>query len=487
MTTLTGSRALGFQTLDDEVRLDDVPVRGEVPAWLTGSLVRTTPALLDIAGKGIGHWFDGRAMLNCFRFADGKVGYHNRYLPTRSYEAARAGWNDRLLTCSSDPCTHLGQRLTLFFDPSRFSEPNVNIVKIGGRYIAATENPMPVEFDPATLGMLGHVNLRSSRREFHGSFAHPHFDPENGEMISYVTRVGLRSTHRIVAIEPDTLRRREIGSVPAGFSPSYMHSFAMTENYVVLVRQPLTYRLAPVLRTGKFQDAFRWNPERGTRYDVIDRRTGSLQGSYHGEPVFYWHQINAFERESPDGGGTEIALDLIASDRPDSLWDLDLVKLRDPGHRPLFYGDMRRFRIPVTTGGPVTDEPLADVRAEFPTINYARNHMRDYRFTYAPAYSGPDSDWFDELIKVDVTTGETLHWSEPGCYPSEPVVVPVPAEHAGDASGAEDAVVILNVVLDSRSGRSFLLVLDGETFTELARAELPHHIPFNFHQQYLGA
>lgn len=475
MTTLTGSRVLGFQTLDDEVRRGDVPVTGAVPAWLTGSLVRTTPALLDIAGRGIGHWFDGRAMLNCFWFADGKVSYANRYLPTKSYEAARAGWNDRLLTCSSDPCAHLGQRLTLFFDPSRFSEPNVNIVKVGNRHLATTENPMPVEFDPATLDMLGHVDLRGSSREMHGSFAHPHFDLDTGEMITYVTRVGLPFTYRVVAIEPDTLRRREIGSVAAGLSPSYMHSFAMTENYVVLVRQPLVYKMLPVLRTGKFQDAFRWHPERGTRYDVIDRRTGKLQGSYHGDPVFYWHQINAFEQDG------QILLDLIASDRPDSLWDLDLVKLRDPAHRPLFYGDMRRFRIPIAEGGPVTDEVLADVRAEFPTINYARYHTKDYRYTYAPAYSGPDSDWFDELIKVDVTTGETRHWGEPGCYPSEPVVVPVPGE------SAEDAVVILNVVLDSHSGRSFLLVLDGTTFTEIARAELPHHIPFNFHQQYLGA
>jgi len=157
-----------------------------------------------------------------------------------------------------------------------------------------------------------------------------------------------------------------------------MHSFAMTENYVVLVRQPLVYKMLPVLRTGKFQDAFRRHPERGTRYDVIDRPTGNLQGSYQGDPVFYWHQINAFEQDG------QILLDLIASDRPDSLWDLDLVKLRDPAHRPLFYGDMRRFRIPITTRGPVTDERLADVRAEFPTINYARNHTRDYQFTYAP-------------------------------------------------------------------------------------------------------
>ena len=46
---------------------------------------------------------------------------------------------------------------------------------------------------------------------------------------------------------------------------------------------------------------------------------------------------------------------------------------------------------------------------------------------------------------------------------------------------------MLSVVLDARAGRSFLLVLDAGTFEELARAEVPHHIPFGFHGQFFGS
>ena len=49
---------------------------------------------------------------------------------------------------------------------------------------------------------------------------------------------------------------------------------------------------------------------------------------------------------------------------------------------------------------------------------------------------------------------------------------------------AEDAGVVLSVVLDVNAGRSFLLVLDAGSFEEIARAEAPHHIPFGFHGQY---
>jgi carotenoid cleavage dioxygenase-like enzyme len=46
--------------------------------------------------------------------------------------------------------------------------------------------------------------------------------------------------------------------------------------------------------------------------------------------------------------------------------------------------------------------------------------------------------------------------------------------------------VALSVVLDTRSGLSFLLVLDAESWTELARAEVPQHVPLGFHGQFFG-
>jgi carotenoid cleavage dioxygenase-like enzyme len=50
----------------------------------------------------------------------------------------------------------------------------------------------------------------------------------------------------------------------------------------------------------------------------------------------------------------------------------------------------------------------------------------------------------------------------------------------------EDAGVILAVVLDSTADRSYLLVLDAQDFREIARAEVPQHIPFDFHGQFFG-
>jgi beta,beta-carotene 9',10'-dioxygenase len=71
-------------------------------------------------------------------------------------------------------------------------------------------------------------------------------------------------------------------------------------------------------------------------------------------------------------------------------------------------------------------------------------------------------------------------WQEANCYPGEPVFVAAPE------AIAEDAGAVLSVVFDSQIGTSFLLVLDGQPFEEIARIRLPQHIPFGFHGQFFG-
>jgi torulene dioxygenase len=42
-------------------------------------------------------------------------------------------------------------------------------------------------------------------------------------------------------------------------------------------------------------------------------------------------------------------------------------------------------------------------------------------------------------------------------------------------------------VLDGRTGTSYLIALDAADLRELARASLPHHVPFGFHGTFVRA
>jgi carotenoid cleavage dioxygenase-like enzyme len=113
---------------------------------------------------------------------------------------------------------------------------------------------------------------------------------------------------------------------------------------------------------------------------------------------------------------------------------------------------------------------------------------RRYRYAYAQRTGRTDATG---LVKVDVADGTEQVWREPRCFAGEPVFVPRATE-TGDAEEGRDAGtdeeddgIVLSVVLDADRERSFLLVLDGESFDERARAWLPHALPLGFHGEYV--
>ena len=64
-----------------------------------------------------------------------------------------------------------------------------------------------------------------------------------------------------------------------------------------------------------------------------------------------------------------------------------------------------------------------------------------------------------------------MTWHQPDLYPSEPIFVKNPANQNED-----DGIVMTNV-FDSKRQISLLLLLDAKSFTEVARIDLPCHIP----------
>jgi len=96
----------GFDDLTREIHEPKLPVDGDWPDWLSGTLIRNGPAQFSVGDQDYRHWFDGHAMLHAFRMANGTVSYRNRFLETQSRTEALAegGWR-RAKSCgrSSPP------------------------------------------------------------------------------------------------------------------------------------------------------------------------------------------------------------------------------------------------------------------------------------------------------------------------------------------------------------------------------------------------
>jgi beta,beta-carotene 9',10'-dioxygenase len=471
MSTVTEAPAVtagkGFESLDEETHLEGLPVRGDLPRWLQGSLLRTGPAKWDVGDRSMNHWFDGLAMLHRFSFADGQVSYANRFLQSRAYRAARENGKITYPEFATDPCRSLFQRVTAMFSPKLTDNANVNLVQLGERFISMTETPIPVQFDSRTLATAGVAYKPPGIL----TTAHPHVDRATGGMLNYAAKLGPRSSYRFFLLRPDRTKPEVLASKPVR-EPAYMHSFGLTERWLVLAEFPYVVNPLRLAFSGRpYIENYRWKPERGTRFHLFDRSTGDSVGPFEAEPRFGFHHVNSYEEDG------DVIVDVSAFADSQIVEDLYLERLR-AGRRPA-PNKLERFRIS-PGAGTVTSEALTDESIELPRINYGRCNERPYRYAWGVGL-GREASWLDRIVKADVVERRTSAWEEEGCYPGEPVFVAAP-----DAE-AEDEGVLLSIVLDARRGGSFLLVLDARSLDELARAEVPHHIPFGFHGQFAGA
>jgi beta,beta-carotene 9',10'-dioxygenase len=467
----TTAPTVGFSTLEAEASIEELPVRGELPRWLQGSLLRTGPAKFEVAEQRLEHWFDGLAMLHRFTIADGHVSYGNRFLESRDYRATREQGRLVYSEFATDPCRSLFKRIQTLFSPGSAltDNANINVARLGERFIAMTETPLPVQFDPHTLQAAG-VHPFTAPGQL--STAHPHMDRASGAMLNYAAKLGPRSSYRFFEV-PATpggdarVKPKVLASVPVS-EPAYMHSFGLTERWFVLAEFPFVVNpLALALSGRPYIENYRWKPEQGTRFTLVDRVTGAVTAGFETDACFGFHHVNAYE----DGG--EVVVDMCTVPDASIIEDLYLERLRS-GH-PIAAPQLTRFRLGLADRS-VVGERIGGEGIELPRINYGRCNGRPYRYTWGNDL-GP-SGWFEKIVKIDVADGSARAFSEPGCYPGEPVFVARPeAEH-------EDDGVLLSVVLDARSETSFLLVLDAGDLGELARAEVPHHIPFGFHGQF---
>ena len=461
VTAGTDAITLGTATPESELEIESLPVRGEIPSWLVGSLVRVTPASWDAGQR---HWFDGLAMLHSFGVQDGEVSYANRWLRSRQYEAVERDGKLAYSEFASDPCRSIFKRVTTLFDPVAALSDNgvVNVAKLGDQYLALTETPLPVAFDPDTLETLGVTDWAD---EIPGvlTTAHPHGD--GGTLINYALHPGARPSYRIYTQQPGG-QPRELARLRCG-KPAYIHSFGLTERYVVFVEFSLVVNPLKLVAGRTFAESLDWEPDRPSTFTLVDRATGKVVATHEGPPFFCFHHINAFE------DGDDVVVDLCSYEDAsivESLY-MDRMRARDRSFSPAV---PRRFRL-----GPsgLRDEVLAEVPFELPRIDYGRQNGRPYRYAYGLSANAA-GEFLNVALKLDVEERSFDTWQEDGCYPSEPVFVREP-----DAAGEDDGVA-LSVVLDTRAGNSFLLVLDAASWTEIGRAEVPQHVPLGFHGQF---
>ncbi|KAJ8949375.1 hypothetical protein NQ314_008235, partial [Rhamnusium bicolor] len=436
-----------------------------IPEWLNGSLIRNGPGSLKVGDDNeFSHLFDSSALLHRFGIKNGQVTYQSRFLQSETFKKNWAA-NRIVLTefgtkSVPDPCHTIFQRIAAMFNPDVSDNSMISVYPFGDELYAFNEIPIIHKINPETLSTEGRVNVNDYISIINHT-SHPHVMQDGEESTMFE-------------------KAKIVAAIPARWPlhPSYMHTFGITENYYVIVEQPLSISVSATV-TAKLTNeplagCFRWYQDEYTQINVICRKRGCLLYKFYAETFFYLHIIHQYEIDD------YIILDICIYRDPSMLDCLYIETMKcmqqNPNYAKMFRSRPARFVLPLNPDpmemeinvnlvkikntnakayylphGEILLKPerLCIFGCETPRINYEHFLGKPYRYFYA--------------ISSDVDA------ENPGTFEDDGVVL------AAMVWGGRDA------------NHAGLLVLDAKTFIEIGRAEFrtPSPVPKCLHGWFL--
>jgi carotenoid cleavage dioxygenase-like enzyme len=487
--------------------------RGAVPAWLSGDLLKQSASQFESGGYRLSHTFDGFGKLLRWRFHGGdNVTFRSRFLRGNFYNVSAR--TERI--CPA--------RLLGVVEPEQSELPaltnncsdnfNVNVFPVQSDVIALADFSGGLRVDMDDLTTTRHAWKDTWGTYFDKiSAAHP---ATNGNVVvNYVERInplaiaGVGDHHIIVYTvdsRGDAQTRSILHKIPVKRLP-YIHSFTVTENYVILAAAPLTWDLAKVMVAESILKSVSWRPEDGTTIYVmrLDGQGGVKQ--YTSDAFFAFHHVHGWEGDD----NSELTFDVVANDMSGGgipAAGLTVDNLLDPTKRDqmLASAELRRYTLDLNQVGHVnyTTFPVIDTQGrsssvfELPTVNPSLPAGSKYCFVYlwVPHAAGSSEFGSLALMKKNVcnASAPALTWQVEDHFPSEPVFVPRQTGGGGggggggDANFDEDDGIVTSVVWDGVKKANYLLLLDAKTMTMQATLycenEWSHSMSFGIHGHF---
>ncbi len=452
-----------FAPISFEAEADNVPVRGDMPSALRGTLYRNGPNPQFAPRDANHHWFVGDGMIHAFHIADGRVAYRNRWVRTPKWQLEHDA-GKALFGSWGNPMTS---------DPSVVGKDggvaNTNVVWHAGKLLALEEAHQPLEADPLTLETRGYLDYAGAAKRF---TAHPKIDPKTGEMIFFGYGVGAMPFARGMAygVVDRAGAVTRLDQFDAPYS-SMVHDFCVTDRHVLFPILPLSGSLERAMN-GK--PAFAWEPELGSRIGLMGRGKG-VDGIrwLTTDPCYVFHPMNAWEE------GDTLYADVMQYAQAPLFPNAD----GSPGKAV----SARLVRWEIDLSGKtdtVKQTKIDDLAGEFPRLDERRAGL-SYRHGYFAADTEDSGKvLFNAIAHIDFKTGKrAVHRLPAGDAPGEPIFVP------GSSDAAEGDGWLVALIYRGAEDRTDFAVYDA---TDVAKgpvgiAELPRRVPFGFHGNWRPA
>ncbi|CAF3334375.1 unnamed protein product [Rotaria socialis] len=535
----------------NENNVTETPLEGRktgvIPDWIHGSFYQNGPGLFYTTGKRVQHLFDAFALIQKFTIEHGHVTYQNRILQSNSYKKAyqtgRLCYSEYSTSTTEDKSMssckryEAGSTLSWIFTriqnlinyENDFRTDNamitifpyqVNDDKVA--LFAMTETPTMHEIDPKTIETRSTFNV-SEHVPIFSHCAHPVI-LRDGTILNVGLAASFMGMNYVLFEFPGSsklnsednmmMQCRTLAKIPCRWpiNPSYMHTFAVTDNYIILIEQSLCISLTQMahltITRGPLVDALVWYENEPVRFRLVNRQSMAEYNEYIylTKAFFYLHIINAYEDNN------HVVLDICTYDTPDMLKCMMIEALenaqQNPDYLKQFTSRPKRFVLPISVKYEngnlnslnyttchvkfldkkslwIEPEIIIDIGCELPQIDNFRFYGKFYRFFYG-INTDIDYQYCGAIRKIDVLSKTDKFWHETGCYTSEPIFLRNPLN---DTEEEDNGVLIMSLLRNSREHEVSLLVLDARDMTEIGRVQFDTNgpAPKSLHGLWIGS
>lgn len=449
----------------DYLRTDRLPVRGQLPPALRGTLYRNGPARFGRGNSRLTHWFDGDGMLQALRINDGQVSHQGRILSTSKTIQEAAAGQFLYGNFGSTPANPLPVTA-----PNTINPANINLLPMeqGRKLYALWEAGSALEVSPDTLQSQG-FKVWSPETAGAPFSAHPRVATD-GTVWNFGYLVGSGKL-LIYQIAPNgQLQRQTVLSVP---NADMVHDFAITERHLVFLLQPLKFERTaeplPNLLAGMHWDA--QAPMIACLVTMADWRTTMIELPNSG----LFHLGNAFE------SGDQIHLSFVH--HHDILSTMKSFDVSPGASQPVqlasVWTDVELH--PASRRAVVHPTPLTQV--EFPRYDLRRTghpHQITIMLQRSQALAALPVMGFDTLVAVNGERTERHVYGE-GWLAEEHLYVPHPNRTE------ENEGWVLGTAYHWPTEKTTLSVFSAAQISAgpVAQVQLPYGLPLGLHGQFV--
>ena len=487
--------------VENPTEFHDLPLTWEdatlVPGWLSGTYVRNGPAQISFGSERriLTSWLDGFAKLHSFKFSGSTVLFSGKMLESPNYLASvDAGELQPMSTLNKfgtveEEWTFM-EKMTILKKTilnTAYDNNSPALWRIGkntlddGVYLAVTDSPTPTRFNLTDLSTIGMEYPNAWPPTLSGC-AHWMREVKTDNSINFQWKKGFTGAPYVEVQrygQEDDYKNPEIIATFTPKKMSYIHSFSITENYVVFFFFPVTIDGKKMFESGfHVFELLTWLDDELTEVFVVNLKTGEVTDMVT-DPTYSAHHANAYENSKK-----ELIVDITPTPYNNLRDYLSLENMLNPpevskdvstsgeGQALTRYVlNMETKKISHSTF-PNTIKSKFINSFDFPTIN-EEYRGREYCIIYG--WSAIDYSRM-ALVKKSVcdSTKDKVFYLEDH-YSSEMHFLANPEKRS------EDDGVLVTIVFDGPKEQSYLLLMDALTFQPITKAYLPHNIPWSAH------